>query len=114
LLYELFKLITEKIDQNLQQNAVTVATRRPKPLEGVIWPVLQSSGGKLDRFIVYGGKVDNPHSWRGQVDFFLLLFQWCNFQDILCPFRTQSLTFGEDSRPSNPSLILIHTVDLDF
>jgi hypothetical protein len=33
---------------------VTVANRRPKPLEGVIWPVLQSSRGKLDRFIVEG------------------------------------------------------------
>jgi hypothetical protein len=33
---------------------VTVATRRPKPLEGVLWPVLQSSGGKLDHFIVLG------------------------------------------------------------
>jgi hypothetical protein len=32
----------------LQQN------HRPKPLEGVIWPVLQSSGGKLDHFIVRG------------------------------------------------------------
>jgi hypothetical protein len=33
---------------------VTVANHRPKPLEGVIWPVLQSSEGKLDHFIVEG------------------------------------------------------------
>jgi hypothetical protein len=49
LLYELFTLITEKIDQNLKNH-------RPKPFEGVIWPGLQSSGGKLDRFIVEGVK----------------------------------------------------------
>jgi hypothetical protein len=36
------------------KTVVTVANHRLKPLEGVIWPVLQSSGGKLDRFIVKG------------------------------------------------------------
>ena len=31
--------------------------RRPKPSEGVIWPVLDSLGGKVDGFKV-GGEVD--------------------------------------------------------
>jgi hypothetical protein len=48
---------------------VVVAKPPHKTARGVIWPVLQSSGGKLDRFIVWG-KVDHPKI-RGQVDFFL-------------------------------------------
>jgi hypothetical protein len=94
-LYELFKLITEKIDQNLKQKLYTKAyyiicslyssthvesnkieffilwffcdllwffkhldeinkKDKDKTTRGVIWPVLQSSGGKLDHFMVEG------------------------------------------------------------
>jgi hypothetical protein len=42
----------------------------------VIWRVLQSSGGKLDRFIVWG-KVDHPIV-GGEVDFFQIIFDLKN------------------------------------
>jgi hypothetical protein len=49
-----FKDSDEINKKEKDKTVVTVVTHRPKPLEGVIWPVLQSSGGKLDRFIVEG------------------------------------------------------------
>jgi hypothetical protein len=59
--YDFFKDSDEINKKEKDKTAVTVAkpmllyqNHRPKPLERMIWPVLQSLGGKLDRLIVRG------------------------------------------------------------
>jgi hypothetical protein len=41
-----------------------------KLLQGVICPVLESSGGKKSIFIGWGVMCSNPHRLGGEVDFF--------------------------------------------
>ena len=53
-----FTIFFQRFSGNKKKiNRVTVATRRSKPPEGVIWPILDSLEGKVDGFKV-GGEVD--------------------------------------------------------
>jgi hypothetical protein len=79
-----------------------------KMFQGVICPVLESSGGKKFIFIGWGVMCSNPHRLGGEVDFFHLI----NTRKNLTPMGTQCLKESKSMRKASAEFVASFYPDL--